>query len=42
MIDIRNQENVIVVFQVIVKMKESKGKYYFVKNIIFEIEPQYF
>ena len=33
--DLRNQENVIVVFQSVIKVRESGGKYYFRKNIIF-------
>ena len=38
-IDLQNQENIIVVFQSVIKAKESEGKYSFGNNIIFEIIP---
>ena len=36
-IDLRNQENVVVIFQSVIKAKESEGKYSFGKNIIIII-----
>lgn len=41
-IDLRNQKNVIVIFQSVIKVKELEGKYSFRKNIIFlRLYPQY-
>ena len=41
-IDLWNQENIIIVFQSMIKAKESEGKHSFGKNIIFEIVPTIF
>ena len=39
-IDLQIQENTfVIIFRIVIKKKESEGKYSFVKNIIFEFVP---